>query len=91
MFASIAAAAPLQLLQAAGFQDRFTAQRAFFTRARHTYNFWCEKSQIRLVQGSMILTSAVTGFGAYRDVTFWLYNAIRIATNMGLHRRYVGF
>ncbi|KAB5511606.1 fungal-specific transcription factor domain-containing protein, partial [Coniochaeta sp. 2T2.1] len=90
IYAILANAIPVassDVLSGIGFSDCFTAQRAFTNRASHAFNFDLERSNLRLVQGSLILTSAISVYGCYRDTDYWLYNAIRIASTMGLHRR----
>ncbi|KAH8812146.1 hypothetical protein F5884DRAFT_784542 [Xylogone sp. PMI_703] len=90
LYAILANAIPfasLDVLSAVSFSDRFTAQRAFSNRASHAFNFNLERSNLRLVQGSMILTTAIPVHGCQHDTDYWLYNAIRIASTMGLYRR----
>ena len=90
LYAILANAIPLassDVLAAVGFSDRFTAQPAFSNRASHAFNLDLERSNLRFVQGSMMLTTAITFHGCQRDPDYWLYNAFRIASTMGLHRR----
>jgi len=87
VFASTVPYAPLQLLLDAGFADRLTAQKTFFSNAVLLYDFGCEKSQLRLLQGSLILGTSVFSYHSGKDIHYWLHNAVRIATRMGFHRK----
>jgi hypothetical protein len=86
VFANVVPYASPALLQDAGFQDRRSAQRAFFNRARLLYDFGVEKRQLPLLQGSLSLSLVQGSFAIEKDFRFWLSTAMRIATNMGLHR-----
>ncbi len=75
-----------ELLVETGYSDRAQAQRALFSKAQLLYDLGAERSQLRLLQGSLVLTSSYFAFGLDKDCRFWLSNAVRIATQMGLHR-----
>lgn len=81
--------APKELLQEAGYKDRITAQQSLFSKARLLYDIGCEKSQLCLLQGSVMLSSLSFSYAMDKDYRHWLTNAGRIATLMGLHRNYV--
>ena len=81
--------APKELLQEAGYKDRITAQQSLFSKARLLYDIGCEKSQLCLLQGSIMLSSLSFSYAMDKDYRHWLTNAGRIATLMGLHRNYV--
>ncbi|KAH8689341.1 hypothetical protein BGW36DRAFT_433347 [Talaromyces proteolyticus] len=89
VLASAVSYASVELLNAAGFQDHSSAQETFFTRAKLLYDFDVEKSQLRLLQGSLILSTTHVSHYMSRDYRFWISNAVCIATKMGLHRRSV--
>jgi hypothetical protein len=78
-----------QLLGESGYPNRYIAQRSFFTKAQLIYDLGGEKSQLVLLQGSLILTSSYFSFGLDKDCRYWLKNAIRLATQIGLHRKQV--
>ncbi|EXJ74998.1 uncharacterized protein A1O5_01694 [Cladophialophora psammophila CBS 110553] len=81
--------APKELLQEAGYTDRVAAQRSLYSKARLLYDIGCEKSQLHLLQGSVMLSSLSFSYAIDKDYRYWLSNAVRIATQMGLHRNYV--
>lgn len=72
-----------------GFADRSSAQRSFFSKAQLLYDLEVERSQLCLLQGSLMLTSSHFEFVVDKDCRFWLINAVRLATQMGLHRRQI--
>ncbi|KEF60389.1 uncharacterized protein A1O9_01949, partial [Exophiala aquamarina CBS 119918] len=75
------------LLAESGYPDRYTAQRSFFAKAQLLYDLGGEQSQLVLLQGSLILTSSYFSFGLDKDCRYWLNNAVRLATQLGLHRK----
>ncbi len=87
MFASTVPYIPLQELLDAGFTGRSNAQKTFISNAILLYDFGCEKSQLRRLQGSLLLGVSAISYTVDKDFRYWLYNAVRIATRMGLHRR----
>jgi hypothetical protein len=80
---------PSHLISAMGLADRNSAQGFFFSKARLLYDLEAEKSQLCLLQGSLMLTSSHFAFVVDKDCRFWLMNAVRLATQMGLHRRQI--
>ncbi|PPJ50280.1 hypothetical protein CBER1_04886 [Cercospora berteroae] len=86
MLANVVPYASEVLIQYAGYSDRATAQRSFFLKAKRLYDFGHEKSQLRLLQGCIILSSLSFSYSIEYDFHFWFNNAVRIATQMGLHR-----
>lgn len=78
---------PKETLLASGFSDRAAAQASFFSKATLLYDFRCEKSQLRMMQGSLILSSSVFSYSLDKDFRYWFLNAVRLATKMGLHKR----
>lgn len=79
----------MELLRQAGYQERILAQKDFFSRATLLYDIGCEKSQLHLLQGSIMLSSLSFSYSIDKDYRYWLTNACRIATRMGLHRAHV--
>ncbi|EXJ91718.1 hypothetical protein A1O3_00268 [Capronia epimyces CBS 606.96] len=90
IFANAAPYASAQLLHEAGFPDRSAAQKSFSQKAKLLFDLGCEKGQLRLLQGSLLLSSLQFSIAPDKDYRFWLHNAIRIATQMGLHRENIG-
>jgi len=80
---------PSYLVSAMGHPDRSSAQRSFFAKAQLLYDLEAEKSQLCLLQGSLMLTSSDFAFVLDKDCRFWLTNAVRLATQMGLHRKQI--
>jgi hypothetical protein len=72
-----------------GYADRSSAQRSCFFKAQLLYDLEVEKSQLCLLQGSLMLTSSDFAFVRDKDCRFWLTNAVRLATQMGLHRKQI--
>ncbi|KAJ0418323.1 fungal-specific transcription factor domain-containing protein [Aspergillus carlsbadensis] len=77
------------MLAECGYMDRASAQKSFFAKAQLLYDLDAEKSQVSLLQGSLILTSSYFAFGLDKDCRYWLANAVRLATQMGLHRKQI--
>lgn len=86
IFANVAPYASLSFIHHMGFSDRLSAQKSFFSKAKLLYDFGCEKVQLRLLQGTLILSSFILTYAMDNDYRFWLSNAARLATQMGLHR-----
>jgi hypothetical protein len=86
IFANVVPYTPASLLLEAGFSDRLVAQKSFFSKAKLLYDFGCEMGQLQLLQGSLMLSSLSFQYAVDSDFRFWLSNAVRIATQMGLHR-----
>ncbi|KAL4863856.1 hypothetical protein BDV12DRAFT_20866 [Aspergillus spectabilis] len=90
VLASVAPYVPTNLIQDAGFKDYPSAQRAFINRARLLYNVGAERNQLRQLQGALILSQLHVSLYTEKDYRYWLSNAMRIATKMGLHEEEVG-
>lgn len=86
VFANVVPYAPPQLLLELGFSDRLAAQKWFFTKAKLLCDFGSETGQLRLLQGSLMLSCLHFSFALDKDYRFWFINSVRIATNIGLHR-----
>jgi hypothetical protein len=87
VLASAAQFAPIELLVNCGFVNRLAAQKAFTSKAILLYDLGCEKSQLRLLQGSLLLGTTPFHTASSKDFRYWLHNTARIATQMGLHKR----
>ena len=77
----------MELLAKAGYSDRFKAQKEWYSKAELLYALRAEKSQLRLLQGSLILGCLHFSFGTDKDYRYWLTNSVRLASQMGLHRK----
>lgn len=86
ILANVAPYASPELLLEAGFSDRLEAQKSFFGKARLLCDLGSGIGQLQVLQGSLMLSSIHFSFGLDKDYRFWLTNAVRIATQMGLHR-----
>lgn len=88
ILANVVPYAPTDLLHRAGYQDRTSAQKSLFSKAKLLYDLY-EKNQLSLLQGSIMLSSLSFSYAMDKDYRYWLSNAARIATQMGLHRNHV--
>jgi Fungal specific transcription factor domain len=88
ILANIIPYAPTDVIVAAGYKSREAAQIDFAHKARLLHDFGCEKQQLHLLQGSIILSSFQFSHSTNKDHRNWFHNAVRIATQMGLHRQY---
>ncbi|KAL2830407.1 hypothetical protein BJY01DRAFT_227244 [Aspergillus pseudoustus] len=86
VLASAVPHAPIEILKAAGFSDRASAQEAFFTRAKLLHDFDIEKRMLQRLQGSLILSVTHVSHYMQCDHRYWFSNATCIAARMGLHR-----
>lgn len=89
VLASSAQYAPLELLSQCGFENREAAQRQFSENAASLYDLGHERSQLRLLQGSIVLGSSISSYTQDKDFRYWLANAVRIAAKMGLHKSHI--
>ncbi|KAL2832190.1 hypothetical protein BJY01DRAFT_254008 [Aspergillus pseudoustus] len=90
VLASVAPYCPTSLIQEAGFDDYPSAQRTFINRARLLYDVGAERNQLRQLQGALLLSQVHVSLYTEKDYRYWLSNAMRIATKMGLHKDEVG-
>ncbi|KIX09209.1 uncharacterized protein Z518_00288 [Rhinocladiella mackenziei CBS 650.93] len=88
ILANVVPYTPKELLRQAGYEDRITAQKTLYSKARLLYDSGCERNQLYLLQGSFMLSSLSFSYAIDKDYRYWLSNAGRIATRMGLHRNY---
>ena len=77
-----------KVITALGYRNRDLAQHDFVLKARLLHDFGCEKRQLNLLQGSIILSSFQFSYAPNKDHRFWFHNAVRVATQLGLHRQY---
>jgi hypothetical protein len=89
ILANVVPHTPSDVLLAAGYTDVTFAQKEFFNRARILYDMGCEKGQLNLLQGSIFLSSFQNSFAPDKDFRFWFINAVRMATQLGLHKQSV--
>lgn len=78
---------PWELLLEMGYTDRPLAQRRVFEKAQLLYDLRAERSQLRLLQGSLLLGSLHFSASIDKDYRYWHTNAVRLATQLGLHRQ----
>lgn len=78
-----------KFLSTIGFADTMTAQIEFCTRAKLLYDFGCEQNELVCLQASVLLGSFHHSLDSTKNSRFWFGNAVRLAKQMGLHRRYV--
>ncbi|KAF0319406.1 fungal specific transcription factor domain-containing protein [Colletotrichum asianum] len=74
------------VLTSCGYSNITEAQKAFFNKALLLHDFQCEKSQLCLLQGSLILGTTAFFYPIDRDVHYWFFNAVRLATKLELQR-----
>lgn len=86
ILANAVAYAPIPVLEECGFADRTTAQKWFFSTAVLLYDFSCGKSQIHRLQSSILLGTVPFPYVFGKEVRYWLYHSVQMATRMGLHR-----
>ncbi|KAG7055955.1 hypothetical protein JMJ77_0008406 [Colletotrichum scovillei] len=77
---------PADLLTSCGYSNVTEAQTAFFSKALLLHDFQCEKSQLYLLQGSLILGTTAFFYPIDRDVQYWFFNAVRLATKLELQK-----
>ncbi|EOA91545.1 uncharacterized protein SETTUDRAFT_18226 [Exserohilum turcica Et28A] len=77
------------LLFRAGFATHQSALQEFNKRAILLYNFNCEKQQLSVLQGALLLGTQWITHSVDKDYRFWISTATRIAMRMGLHRSHI--
>ena len=87
ILANVVPYAPVELIRQAGYQDKVEAQHDFYRKAQLLHDFGCERSQLTILQGSIPLSTFHYHFAPARDHRFWFHNAVRLATQLGLHRQ----
>ena len=81
--------ASLDLVQRMGFSDRLGAMRCHNSKAILLYDTLAQKAQLVSLQTSILLGTFQVSWTDDKDFRFWHHNAVRIATRMGFHRKYV--
>ena len=76
------------LLQRAGFNDRYKARKTFYRRAKALYDADYERDKIKLTSVMVLLGFWWQGPEDQKDTWFWLGAAISLAQTLGLHRSY---
>lgn len=77
------------LLQRAGYQDRLTARRTCYLRAKALYDMDYEKDKVQLAAVLFLLGFWWEGPEDQKDTWHWLGSAIGLAQTLGMHRSYV--
>ncbi|EME82837.1 uncharacterized protein MYCFIDRAFT_80434 [Pseudocercospora fijiensis CIRAD86] len=93
LYAVLANAVPyvdFDVLESHGYRSRDSAQREYADRAKLLHDFGLERRQLQSLQASIILSSFHTSFAPNADYRSWFQNAVRIATQIGLHRQNLG-
>ena len=90
ILASVTPYAPTNLIRDIGFENYQSAQKTFIDRARLLYDVGVEKNQLHQLQGSLVLSHLYVSLYTEKDYRYWLSNAVRIVTKMGLHKEEVG-
>ncbi|KAI1737568.1 fungal-specific transcription factor domain-containing protein [Xylaria scruposa] len=76
--------APADVLSACGFTTRSAAQESFFSKARLLHDLAAEDDPLVILQGSIILCMVILDHPTDRDFSYWLHNAVRLATKLDL-------
>lgn len=87
LLANVTPYLPKDLVGRASFPDHAAAQRMFYRRAVLLHDFNCEKSQLVLLQSSLLLGTLWRSYFSDKDYSFWICNAARLAIRMGLNRK----
>lgn len=87
LFASITPYTSKDLIARAGFTDHADRQKTFYRRAVLLYDLNCEKDQLVVLQGSLLLGTSWRSYFIEKDFSFWRCNAARITVKMGLNRK----
>ncbi|EZF33974.1 hypothetical protein H109_03942 [Trichophyton interdigitale MR816] len=85
MFAG-AAFVDIKHLQAAGFETRKAARKAFFQKARLLYDFDYESDRVSLVQSILLMTHWYEMPDDQKDTWHWMGVGLSLAHTIGLHR-----
>ncbi len=81
---------PHALITECGFVDRADTQAAFASRAALLYDFQVDSDDaLACLQGSLLMTKVLLEHPADKDYNYWFYNALRLATKLGLYSQYV--
>ncbi len=80
---------PHETIEECGFAERAEAQATFASRATLLYDFQVESNALDFLQGSLLMTKVLLEHPTDKDFNYWFYNALRLATKLGLYSRYV--
>jgi hypothetical protein len=72
-----------------GYAECEAAQLEFFTRVKLLYDFGCEDDELVLLQGCVLLSCFQHSFDVVKESRYWFGNAVRLAKQLGVYRRYV--
>ncbi|KAF2655994.1 hypothetical protein K491DRAFT_692489 [Lophiostoma macrostomum CBS 122681] len=86
MMMTVLPLAPGNILESIGHANAEMARFEYFTRARTLFDCNCERSELALLQGSLLLSWSQQSFELNKTARFWHNNASRLAIQMGLHR-----
>jgi hypothetical protein len=82
---------PLEVLSACGFANRLAAQELFFTKGKLLHDQAAEDDPLLMLQGPIILCMVILDHPTNREFSYWLHNAIRLATKLDLRDAYVHY
>jgi hypothetical protein len=77
------------VLSACGFSSCSEAQESFFDKAKLLYDFAAEDDPVVMLQGCVILAMVILDHPTDRDFSYWLHNAVRLASKLDLRHRCV--
>ncbi|KAJ4148069.1 hypothetical protein LMH87_002557 [Akanthomyces muscarius] len=78
---------PHETIEECGFAERAEAQATFASRATLLYDFQVESNALDFLQGSLLMTKVLLEHPTDKDFNYWFYNALRLATKLGLYSR----
>ena len=81
--------APANVLLACGFASRSVAQESFFSSARRLYDYTAGEDSLLLLQASIIMCMVILDRPTKYDFSYWLHNAVSLATKLNLRDMYV--
>lgn len=90
ILANVVPYASIDDLKRAGYDNKISAQHDFYLKAQLLHDFGCERSQLVILQASVVLSTFHYHFAPAKDHRFWFSNAVRLATQLGLHRQKLG-
>lgn len=90
ILANVVPYAPVDVLRQAGYDRKISGQHDFYLKAQLLHDFGCERSQLVILQASIVLSTFHYHFAPAKDHRVWFQNAVRLATQLGLHRQKLG-
>ncbi|OAQ97261.1 hypothetical protein LLEC1_04756 [Akanthomyces lecanii] len=76
---------PQKTIEECDFADRAEAQATFASRATLLHDFQAESDALAFLQGSLLMTRVLLEHPTEKDSNYWFYNALRLATKLGLY------